>query len=103
MFHVEDGLCFERMDNGDVRIIKRHDGHPSSDIILAQTIDADAWASVIATMSKGDEIDSRFYAAKAFHESEGEIEIKKKTVEITEGFGKPIVRGDDDENDHLQD
>jgi len=103
MFHVEDGLCFERMDNGDVRIIKRHGAHPSSDIIFAQTIDADAWASVIASVSKNSQHSSQFYAAQEFHTLEGEIVLRKKTVEITEGFGKPIERGDDDENDYLQD
>lgn len=109
MFHVEKGLYFERVDRdspddkGHVRITKRESAFPDSPVVFEVTLDADAWASIISTVSKGNEIDERFYAAQDFHASEGEIEIKKKTVKITKGFGKPIERGDGDENDYLVD
>lgn len=82
MFHVDDGLCFERIKDGGVRVVKYESGDgcshgdPDTPMVFGQVIDADGWASIVSSMSKGGEIDNRFYSAKAFHESEGEVEIK---------------------------
>lgn len=57
MFHVSDGLYFERVAHdqghgiGAVRIVKKRDAKLDSPIIFEQIIDADAWASVVSTVS----------------------------------------------------
>lgn len=81
-FHLENGLYFERLSDGDVRITKvdfskkvtvRPEfgddvfGHP---VIFQITTAADSWASVIATMSYYGENDYGWYRARNFHEGE---------------------------------
>jgi hypothetical protein len=39
------------------------------------SVDADSWESIIASVSAGGELFNRFYAARDFHESTGEIRI----------------------------
>jgi hypothetical protein len=73
MFHVSDGLFFCKEANGAVSVVK-HDADGKE--IFHQLIDANSWCSVIASMSAGDEVDYRWYAAKAFYESKGQVEIK---------------------------
>ena len=68
MFHVSEGLFFERLNvideqkkgrdhewaveyYGGVRIIKRKDGNPSSPIIFEQVLTAGEWSSVVASMT----------------------------------------------------
>ena len=56
MFHVKDGLFFERIDSapgigvGAVRIIKRQNGADESPVIFETVIDHSSWASVVASM-----------------------------------------------------
>ena len=84
MFHAHDGWFFERMEDGSVRIIKRTEAEEDSPIIAEGIFEANEkanhWASIVASMSKGDEVDGRFYAAKRFHESEGAVEIISKSL-----------------------
>jgi hypothetical protein len=65
--HLADGLYFEQLHNGGVRITKYESGHEGSTVLFQQDIDSDGWASVIATMSYYGEIDSGFYRALNFH------------------------------------
>jgi hypothetical protein len=76
MFHVADGLYFERIEAdaidggvvgtnprqfpsrdeylkmfGGVRIIKRESGKPDAPIVFEQALDADSWASVVSSMT----------------------------------------------------
>jgi hypothetical protein len=59
-FHVQDSLVFEKMANGGVRVVLN-----GSEIV--PTLDASAWASVIANMSYYGEEDYGFYRALNFH------------------------------------
>jgi len=53
MFHVKDGLCFERLECGAVRIIMKHPDKEDCNI-FEQIIDPSSWASVVSTVSSGD-------------------------------------------------
>ena len=73
MFHVSDGLYFERLDDGSVRVSKQDS--KNGEVIFTNTMDADSWASVVSSMSKGGEIDNRFYSAREFHQSTGAVTV----------------------------
>ncbi len=75
MFHVHDGWFFDRQPDGSVRIQKRENARDDAPVVIETVVPPDAWASVMASMSAGGEIDERFYAAKSFHESTGPITI----------------------------
>ncbi len=57
MFHVRDGLFFERLNSepgygcGCVRIVKRESGRDDAPIVLDMILNASSWASVVASMS----------------------------------------------------
>lgn len=70
MFHSQNGLYFERLKDGSVRIIKRKDAMQDAEIIADETLDANCWASIIATMSYYGEEDYGFYRATLFHQNE---------------------------------
>ena len=86
MFHWRNNIYFGRKADGSVRILAfsvqpaewpQADDPPS---VLANTyfdvsVDADSWESIIASVSAGGELFNRFYAARDFHESTGEIRI----------------------------
>ncbi len=73
MFHVTDGLFFERLPDGQVRIMKTIEKEVGSAkggspvVTLDMTLDANTWASVIASMSYYGEEDYGFYRAMNFH------------------------------------
>lgn len=67
MFHLRDGLYFERLPDHQVRILKRESGHDDAPAVFDITVDKDSWCSVIATMSYYGEEDSGFYRAGKFH------------------------------------
>jgi hypothetical protein len=73
MFHAREGLNFERLPDGSVRVfcvIEKEVGNAKggSPIILYDiTLDANVWASVIASMSYYGEEDYGFYRAMNFH------------------------------------
>ena len=79
MFHVTDGLYFERLENGDVLMTVKESGHKDARILKTVRIGASGsdygWCSVVASMSKGDETGERFAAAQKFHESEGPVDV----------------------------
>lgn len=79
MFHVQDGLYFGRLPNGDVRIVKTGDNidpgfHAQK--ILDVIIPGNIWASVIASMSAGGEENERWYPAVDFHNSTGKVKVE---------------------------
>lgn len=75
MFHSHDGWFWERTRDGGVRIVKCDDARAGSPTIAEHLLTADEWASIVSTVSAGDEVDGRFYAAKAFHESKGPVKV----------------------------
>lgn len=94
MFHWKNGVHFGRRRDGGVRILQFDGsvtesvgGYPvTADSELEGTvpkalvdfiIDSDSWASIVSSVSAGGEIDGRFYSAKQFHDSKGQIEIRE--------------------------
>lgn len=67
MFHLRDGLYFEQLPEGAVRIIKKENGQEGAPVIFDQTVDASQWSSVIASMSHYGEEYYGFYPALSFH------------------------------------
>ncbi len=76
MFHVSNGLFFKREENGSVTILKTDGKEPANDgsnVAFQETLDENVWCSAVATVSAGNEHDLRWYAAKEFHRSTGQI------------------------------
>ena len=79
MFHVADNLFFGRLPDGRVRLLKFasdrrwDDGtYPVIDgvypeAVTDQVIDADAWPSVVASVSAQGESAGRYGVARNFH------------------------------------
>lgn len=67
MFHLTDGLYFERLPAGSVRILKTKGGREGDPVIFDMTVDASQWVSVIASMSHYGEENFGFYRALQFH------------------------------------
>lgn len=67
MFHVKEGLFFERLPDNQVRVLKREKGTDDAPVVFDITLDADSWASVIASMSYYGEEDYGYYRALNFH------------------------------------
>lgn len=68
MFHLADGLYFEQLPDGAVRILKRKTVDADFEAtVLDITISAEEWASVIASMSHYGEEHYGFYRALSFH------------------------------------
>lgn len=51
MFHLNEGLYFEKQPDGGVRIVKRSGSQEDSPVIFDHVLDAGEWASVVAGMS----------------------------------------------------
>lgn len=51
MFHINQGLYFEKLPEGAVRILKRSGNSDDSPVIFDHVLDAGQWASVVAAMS----------------------------------------------------
>jgi hypothetical protein len=67
-FHTHDGWEFERTPDGGVVITHPGDDGPGpSSALVRHELTAEAWASVVASMSAGDEGSGRFYTALSFH------------------------------------
>jgi hypothetical protein len=69
MFHLRDGLFFERADNGAVRIVKTANGRfPGDDQITFDiTVPENEWGSVVAMVSSVGETHESWMSARAFH------------------------------------
>ena len=70
MFHVNNGLYFKRFDDGSVLIVKKVDSSNDARTIFEQVLDADGWASVVASLSAYNETSISFQAARKFHAGE---------------------------------
>lgn len=79
MFHYKDGLFFDRLPNGSVNIVQTKNGEEpicnarESNIVYAEIVDANGWASVVASVSALGEGDGRYYEALDFHMSKKEL------------------------------
>lgn len=51
MFNSSNGLYFEKLADGSVRILKKADDNESSRVIFDHVLDAGQWGSVVAAMS----------------------------------------------------
>ena len=67
-FHWQNGIYFKRLDDGAVEIVQESE-KPANYL----RIDADSWASIVASVSKQGEEQGRFYQAKEFHGSEKDM------------------------------
>lgn len=67
MFHLINGLYFQQLPDGAVRILKKDGGREDSPVIFDLTVDASQWSSVIASMSHYGEENGGFYRALSFH------------------------------------
>lgn len=99
MFHAFDGLYFERLPDGSVRIVKTDGKHQPGQCAASEVVDmvltSDTWASIISSVSAGGEEDYRWYLAKAFHESKGNKmivsakdlqDLRKTVVDMVDKF-----------------
>lgn len=85
MFHVKDGLFFERHADGAVRIMKRTDARDDAPVLLDMVVDKHSWASVIATMSTHGEEHYGYFRALSFHEGTPLPSWYPKTAEVGSG------------------
>ncbi|WAZ20154.1 hypothetical protein STRCI_001253 [Streptomyces cinnabarinus] len=69
-FHARDNWFFRREDDGSVRILAPDSIGPGAH--QAVTLDADTWASVVASVSGGGETSESFQAARSFHDARPE-------------------------------
>lgn len=75
-FHVKNGLCFERLSDGAVRIFKQ-ESH-ILEVVWEERIDADSWASVVASVSAYGENSASFQAAEMLHQGKLEEQTSEK-------------------------
>jgi len=88
MFHLKNNIFWRRLRDGSVRVFQLKS--PPSDFPEANTslntanvvfdlvIDLDGWASIVASVSAGGEENLRFFAAREFHDSSGEVSVVQK-------------------------
>lgn len=73
MYHAKDGLYFQRLEGGSVLIRKlestrtAEDPKPSVPIVMDVVLDADTWASAIASVCGAGENGDSFRRAENFH------------------------------------
>ena len=75
MFHYHGGLSFGRLPDGSVLISKTELSGDAEIETFRAIIDANGWASIVASVSNGGEANGRFYEAQKFHESEGKVKL----------------------------
>jgi hypothetical protein len=51
MFHAKEGLYFDRTEDGGVRILKREKATDNAPEVMDIALDADSWASAVASVS----------------------------------------------------
>ncbi len=67
MFHVADGLYFDRLDEGSVHIRKETKEADSTSVLFEQTISPSEWASIVAAVSHPENQDGAHDAANKLH------------------------------------
>jgi hypothetical protein len=68
-FHARDNWFFRREDDGSVRILAPDSMGPGAHQVV--TLDADTWASAVASVSAVGETSESFQTARRFHNGEG--------------------------------
>jgi hypothetical protein len=66
-FHARDNWYFRREDDGSVRIMAPDSAGPGAHQVV--TLDANTWASAVASVSADGETTETFHAAQRFHDS----------------------------------
>lgn len=63
MFHSKNGLFFERLKDGMVRIVKTVDGMPPSagNVLMDDVLEKASFASVVASMSMSGETADNYH------------------------------------------
>ena len=51
-FHAKDGLNFQQLSDGGVRVLKYVDARSESQIVFECELDKDCWGSIVATMAE---------------------------------------------------
>ena len=64
MFHAKDGLFFERLDDGAVRVTKKNPNDPA---LVDMVLDKDLWCSIISQVSFKPEDSEQHDKAESFH------------------------------------
>ncbi len=67
MFHWTDGWYFARTEDDSVQIEKRESAHEDAPVVVSAVIDADSWASIVASVAARGETGDTWRAARAFH------------------------------------
>lgn len=73
------GLYFERTADGAVKIVQQERSGDVALPLFEVVVDADSWASIVASVSLGGEMDGRFYEAQRFHASSGQVTLLVQT------------------------
>ena len=75
MFHSKDGWHWRRNENGSVSVEhhvygteKNELGELMYTIDVKENIDADSWASIVASVSASGEAGGRWFTAREFHD-----------------------------------
>jgi hypothetical protein len=67
MFHLRDGLYFERLEDGGVRIVKTATGQfGDAKNVFEIEVSAGEWASVVAAVSPKGETSETYHSALNF-------------------------------------
>lgn len=67
-FHARDNWFFRREDDGSVHILAPDSMGPGAHQVV--TLDANTWASVVASVSARGETSESFQTARSFHDGE---------------------------------
>ena len=67
MFHAKGGWFFKRTEEGGVHIVKGVQYHNGAQITEEVCLDADSWASIVASVSARGETAETYKIAKGFH------------------------------------
>lgn len=64
MYHAKDGLYFDRLEDGSVKVVVS----VLNGIQFETILEPNTWASVVASVCVKGEDSNTFYAAELFHE-----------------------------------
>lgn len=86
IFHSQNGLCFERLENGSVRIVKFvpetmtsiEGGSWDGTIEFEQTVDDGTWCSIVLTMSDFNERPNDWHWWMQHHN--GKVDARQETL-----------------------
>lgn len=73
MFHVGNGLYFDRLADGSVKVIKRKSCMMGEPIVFEQVLDVSTWASVVLSMTAHSERAGDHGAWEAHHKGTKDV------------------------------